>query len=139
MTDQSNSSKRNQKNRQKQEQQNQPDVTQVPDIDLDENIADPDEDQYGNLDEPDLDLYGDLDKRESVRDADQDVEAQDQYGSQNPIGSQNEPGTPGGEGLYNVQDQYGQDKDLVVQPGSDQDQYRTRGSQDQYGYQQNIE
>lgn len=104
---------------------------------LDQPVTDPDEDQYGNLDEPDLDLYGDLDKREMVQYPDQDAELQDQFGSQNPIGSQSESDTPGGEGLYDVQDQYGNDKN-VVQPGSSRDQYGTRGSQDQYGDQQNI-
>jgi hypothetical protein len=65
--------------------------------------------------------------------SDPDADAQDQYG----IGSSNEPATPGGEGLYDVQDQYGQG-DNIVKPGSECDQYGTRGSQDQYGYQQDI-
>ncbi len=99
--------------------------------------TDPDADQYGNLDEPDLDLYGDLEQRELVRDAPPDLEAQDQYGPQNPIGSTAEPGTPGGQGLYDIQDQYGQDPEIVP-PGSDKDQYGTKGSQDQYGDQQNV-
>ena len=110
---------------------------QIPDSSLDQPDPDPDLDQYGNLDEPQMDLYGDLEEQEMARYSDPDAEAQDQYGPQNPIGSADEPDTPGGLGLYDIQDQYGNDHDLV-QPGSDKDQYGTRGSQDQYGDQQNI-
>jgi hypothetical protein len=105
---------------------------------LDDPNPDPDDDQYGDLDDPNLDLYGNLEDLEMGPVSDSDPAAEDQYGSQNPIGSENEPDTPGGEGIYDVKDQYGTVHDIVP-PGSDKDQYGTRGSQDQYGNQQDIQ
>jgi hypothetical protein len=105
---------------------------------LDAPNPDPDEDQYGNLDEPDMDLYGNLEDLEMGKYVDRDAAAQDQFGSQNPIGSENEPDTPGGQGTYDVKDQHGPTRD-IVQPGSNKDQYGTRGSQDQYGDQQDVQ
>lgn len=45
--------------------------------------------------------------------------------------------TAGGEGLYgSIEDLSSNNQNLSVQPGSDRDEYGTKGSQDQYGYQQ---
>jgi hypothetical protein len=99
---------------------------------------DPDDDQYGDLDDPNIDLYGNLDELEMGQVNASDPATTDQFGSQNPIGSENEPDTPGGQGIYDVKDQYGIVHDIVP-PGSDKDQYGTRGSQDQYGNQQDIQ
>lgn len=115
---------------------NDPQIQQQYDA-LDDPKPDLDDDQYGNLDDF-SDLYGDLDDLEMGQYADRDAAAQDEYGPQNPIGSENEADTPGGEGLYDVKDQYGPTRDIVP-PGSDKDQYGTRGSQDQYGDQQNVQ
>lgn len=79
----------------------------------------------------------------------------DQYGNVAPYGTQPQGSTPGGEGLYGDADQYDNpdpynDQNLdrhgnpyayggmggPVAPGSEKDQYGTRGSQDQYGNQQ---
>ncbi|GHO93553.1 hypothetical protein KSF_036010 [Reticulibacter mediterranei] len=105
---------------------------------LDNPNPDSDDDQYGDLNDPDLDLYGNLKDLEMGPVEGSDPAAEDQYGSQNPIGSENEPDTPGGQGIYDVKDQYGTVHDIVP-PGSDKDQYGTRGSQDQYGNQQDIQ
>jgi hypothetical protein len=99
---------------------------------------DPDDDQYGDLDDPNIDLYSNLDELEMGEIRGPDPAAEDQFGSQNPIGSEDEPDTPGGLGIYDVKDQYGIVHDIVP-PGSDKDQYGTRGSQDQYGNQQDIQ
>ncbi len=120
------------------------DINRQDNRDLDEILnpdTDPDDNQYGNqygnLDDNE-DLYDDPEQRAMVKDAPDDLEAEDQYGPQDPIGSAAEPDTPGGQGLQDIKDQYGRDRNLV-QPGSDRDQYGTKGSQDQYGNQQIVE
>lgn len=97
----------------------------------------PDDDQYGNL-EDFTDLYDDPEDREMVQYTDSDAAAQDQYGDQNPIGTEKESDTPGGLGIHDVKDQSGPTPDIVP-PGSNKDQYGTKGSQDQYGDQQDIQ
>jgi hypothetical protein len=114
------------------------DINQPDDRSLDEILnpdTDPDNNQYGNLDD-NMDLYDDPRPRELVQDAPSDLEAEDQYGPLDPLDSV-EGDTPGGQSPKDVHDQYGREPNLIP-PGSDRNQYGTKGSQDQYGDQQNV-
>ena len=114
-----------------------------------------DQDPYANLDGEDLYSNHIADPYQGKQDLYDDVSLYDDQDPQHPQNTQhmqsdndqsefNDPDTDdesdqtaGGEGLYGeAEDLASNNTMLPVHPGSDQDQYGTRGSQDQYGYQQ---
>ena len=99
-----------------------------------------DQDQFGDVDGQDpysnLDDTSDLDDASDLGDTGNPDDTSDQDDTENP------GDTAGGEGLYDLDESlYGLAEPLakpgdVSRKGSDKDRFGTRGSQDQYGYQQ---